>query len=602
MVKQKVYEHFTEPRWNRYTVKREHPISFGSKTGVADVVLLDSKSQLASIVECKGIRYENGGIDQLKSYLSASDAPLGVFANSLDPDDWVCYENLKRGRFREISQSQFESRILKTGPIQALGNFLRKIFRRRLPDNAVDPNPPETSPFEHAPYISYDTTGGFPSMYNENRTPSDVELGLNGEPYYSNRNGFYWATNHRGVAELIPQHIEKIIRNEEIATASTPVNLENEIDQMHNTKSQLLTEKEGVEKEIDSKENELLCKEKELQDLQKMSEAPTSAELNSASVGVDVNGQPSIRQSKWSLVARSIVPLVATLALIGSMCYLFVFYASAGDKAFSGHLGSVEAQLNEIINPYAFIQGLEKSNWFVVLFPCLFLLLAMVVHFAYVSRARLLVGVPLSITLFLDVAIALKIALNIRDDKAIRGLPPDPSWIIAFNVLTVLFLGLAISVLWSIGFHWVIELWKKVKTTQSDYADEGRRKQIQKEKAERESQIGSIEIDRKFLGRKIDESKSRLNDIRERINRVESEIKELSARDGKFFVVNRKTIESKINEFLNGWCRFVAHNENGDADISVTIQRIRDVAAKTLDEYYAGLYDQPLNRDTTPTQ
>ena len=95
LVKQKVYEYFAEPRWNRYTVKREHPISFGSKTGVADVVLLDSKRQLAAIVECKGIGYENGGIDQLKSYLSASDAPLGVFANSLDPDDWVCYENLK---------------------------------------------------------------------------------------------------------------------------------------------------------------------------------------------------------------------------------------------------------------------------------------------------------------------------------------------------------------------------------------------------------------------------------------------------------------------------------------------------------------------------
>ena len=48
-------------------------------------------------------------------------------------------------------------------------------------------------------------------------------------------------------------------------------------------------------------------------------------------------------------------------------------------------------------------------------------------------------------------------------------------------------------------------------------------------------------------------------------------------------------MESQINQFLNGWCRFVAHSEDGTSDVSVRIDEIKQVAYETLDQYYEGL-------------
>ena len=51
-------------------------------------------------------------------------------------------------------------------------------------------------------------------------------------------------------------------------------------------------------------------------------------------------------------------------------------------------------------------------------------------------------------------------------------------------------------------------------------------------------------------------------------------------------VVNRNRMESQVNQFLNGWCRFVAHSGDGISDVSDEIGRIKQVANETLDFYY----------------
>ena len=56
-------------------------IQFGSRNGSADVVLGDGNGGFAAIAECKGAGYEGHGIEQLKSYLSATDTRFGIFAN-----------------------------------------------------------------------------------------------------------------------------------------------------------------------------------------------------------------------------------------------------------------------------------------------------------------------------------------------------------------------------------------------------------------------------------------------------------------------------------------------------------------------------------------
>ena len=76
----------------------------------------------------KGIGYEDDGIEQLKSYLSATATPLGVFANSTDPDEWKFYENLGTNQFRTITRPQFESAVLKTGLMRILNKCLRRFL------------------------------------------------------------------------------------------------------------------------------------------------------------------------------------------------------------------------------------------------------------------------------------------------------------------------------------------------------------------------------------------------------------------------------------------------------------------------------------------
>ena len=108
-----------------------HEITFGSKKMIPDVVLLDSEKNLVAIAECKreGITYN--GIEQLKSYLSASDTQFGIFANSIEPDAWTFYENLRRHRFEEnIPRSRFEAEIVKDQHVESIREEKSRLERK----------------------------------------------------------------------------------------------------------------------------------------------------------------------------------------------------------------------------------------------------------------------------------------------------------------------------------------------------------------------------------------------------------------------------------------------------------------------------------------
>lgn len=87
-----------------WSFKKEYPIQFGSKRGYADLALLRNNKPFV-IVECKGSGLIGDGKEQLESYLNASRANLGIFANNPDPGKWIYYDNSIR--FNEISLSTF---------------------------------------------------------------------------------------------------------------------------------------------------------------------------------------------------------------------------------------------------------------------------------------------------------------------------------------------------------------------------------------------------------------------------------------------------------------------------------------------------------------
>ena len=113
IVVEAVERYFSQSKFRKFAIMKEYAIQMGSDNRRTDVVLVNSEGNLAAIAECKKIGVEGKGIDQLKSYLSATDTPLGIFANSPEPDSWNFHENLGKNRFREITtRSEFEKRVV----------------------------------------------------------------------------------------------------------------------------------------------------------------------------------------------------------------------------------------------------------------------------------------------------------------------------------------------------------------------------------------------------------------------------------------------------------------------------------------------------------
>ena len=115
---------FRKPIWGRnWYFEEQYLIRFGrDRRGYADITLLINGNPFM-IVECKSPRRNpteiKEGKEQLESYLNASRANLGIFANNDDPQKWTYYDNSIG--FDEIDRSTF------WGEIRAAFNIERDI-------------------------------------------------------------------------------------------------------------------------------------------------------------------------------------------------------------------------------------------------------------------------------------------------------------------------------------------------------------------------------------------------------------------------------------------------------------------------------------------
>ena len=122
-VVQAVYTYFDALGGNGFSPQKARQIQMGSANREADVALVDENGSFAAIAECKGAGYVGHGIEQLKSYLSATDTRFGIFANKADRGQWEFYENRRRNRFDKINRPEFEAGVVE-----------RKTTRERLKD------------------------------------------------------------------------------------------------------------------------------------------------------------------------------------------------------------------------------------------------------------------------------------------------------------------------------------------------------------------------------------------------------------------------------------------------------------------------------------
>lgn len=114
LVVDSVKKYFKSLRFRSKTkLKTGYRVNIGSKKCQADVVLRNENDILV-LVECKKKGYTGtDGIYQLKSYMCATDAPLGIFAASDQIDRWLFYENLGLNNIKERDYDQYKKLLDK---------------------------------------------------------------------------------------------------------------------------------------------------------------------------------------------------------------------------------------------------------------------------------------------------------------------------------------------------------------------------------------------------------------------------------------------------------------------------------------------------------
>ena len=111
-VVESVIAYFSEPKFAKFSTLRECKIQMGPINSRADIVLRDTEGNFVAIAECKLPVETNYDSEPLKSFLCATDTPLGIFASGTNRDSWIFYENLRHNRFQQIERSDFEKRVL----------------------------------------------------------------------------------------------------------------------------------------------------------------------------------------------------------------------------------------------------------------------------------------------------------------------------------------------------------------------------------------------------------------------------------------------------------------------------------------------------------
>ena len=403
--------------------------------------------------------------------------------------------------------------------------------------------------------------------------------------------------------------------------------------------SDLIEKKIELEQAIEEKSQRLALKKEELARLEVESQGPTKTELKPTLADSSLHDHLS---AKHGFSKMSLVPAIISTAFFALLTtYLFIFYASAVDKAFFLNTEAIQAQLaqgtyagvNDVVNPSTLSKAFQGEwNLFVIMFPFVFLAFAIALDYFWEQGGWMyLVALLLAVLTFVfDCILAVQISQKIYQAKILMGQETE-QWAFRINDLnmwTVIFCGFIVSMLVSIIYHVMNQRWKVVSPPQGKpKASDILELEIKSEKTQRDADIAvlktemdnlqseisrlkekdnatqekiirtvktPIEIQVVVLKTEMDNLQSEINQlnnknttIRQKIDGTDAKIAELSSQRNKR-VINRNTMEAQVNQFLNGWCRFVAHSQEVTSDVFVQIDKIKQ---DTLDDYYQGIPD-----------
>ena len=503
---------------------------------------------------------------------------------------------------------------------------------------------------------------------------------MNGKPYYSADSGFASAAAGRGVTEALQEHLNVIVRDENLEIAFNDNYYQAEIESLVEDKQELEAQKaqrqnaikeatkgletKGIElaelkvkvespieiletsegsrivelnEKIEQKISDIESKKSEKAKVEIELESPTQVELDA------LNTEGAIHQSSehwfpklrhwfsklFTGLPKLIFTIFATAAVIGLFGYLYLFYVSAGEKTVKS---SDEMDLTALIDYKALDRALQFSdddprNWLILMFPFIFIVLAIVTHLSleYEKKTRwIYFSVFLAATLLIEATIGWRIAHNIVEAQkaaSANGQSQDSFRLLFFLFL---FLGFGPSVLLGLGLHWILGLWENPrpqtdtskqmeiqiraekkdklielsalnteiqnleeglsrlhqdKQTYSDSLMKTYRHPIETQIAGLDAEIQSIQDEIQLLNEQVDS-------LQMEIDRCESEIG-THLKGQRERVIDIKKMEAQANEFVTGWCRYVAQcrTDLQPQEVSSQIIEIQELAKQTLEDF-----------------
>ena len=486
--------------------------------------------------------------------------------------------------------------------------------------------------------------------------------------YHSADNGFRCAAAGRGIPEALREHLNVIVRNEELETGRVASEIQEDINALVEDKERLEQQKLDRQEDLDALVKDLAEKDTRLSELQitlqdplnidvaedpytqglqdKIDENTLKLEKNTAELDslreehskiqtdlesptqVELENVPLEEEpvSQSTLLEKGFACLTAVV-LVGLIIYLFIFYASVGDRTFTVGIGTVQEK-TQIIIPRALSEAWEVKdtetdyrNWFVITFPFIFLTLAILAYYCHEHKAWRILILLLVATFLIDLIIAIKISEQMHEFTTGEEAPYKLTENLT-EVLSVLFLGFGVALLLSYGLYWFMKVWKGVKPTQE--IGEQLAQLIRSEKNERlielnaldtriqslqeknrtleaenqdyknkieltfkkplEVELSGLQTGRERLQEQIQDLSGQIEGFQREINGCESEIEALVNR--KRNLVDIRKLEAQAHEFVTGWCRYVAQSEDALPDAS-EIERIQQLAQQTLQEYTA---------------
>ena len=491
--------------------------------------------------------------------------------------------------------------------------------------------------------------------------------------YYSRDNGFACAAAAKGVPEALQEHLNVIIRDKELVTEKVISEIQAEIKALAEDKEALEQQKLECLADLDERVKDVATKDTRLAELQKEMENPLNIDLEAdsqikalqdkinentskledntselevlqeehAKIETDLEAPTQAELEPVSIEGHPIsqstrlekgFACLTAVVLVGLIIYLFIFYASVGDRTFTVGIGTIQEK-TQIIIPRALSEAWEVKevendaakdyrNWFVITFPFIFLTLAIIAYYCHEHKAwKILAGILVA-TFFIDAIIAFKISEQMHEFTKGDGVPYKISENLT-EVLSVLFLGFGVALLLSYGLYWFMKVWKGVRPNQdaetqlakliraekndrlielnalkiriqnlqdknNDLKTEKQRYQDEIELAFKkpiEVEIAGLQTDRERMQAQIQNLNEQIEALQKEVDRCETEIEVLvSHKDKK--TLNTIEMQKRSSEFVAGWCDYISQSKTELPEThSQNIAAVHNVEKKTLTSY-----------------